>query len=121
MDKTVKALWTAALRSGKYQQGAGQLRQEDYFCCLGVLCDLYREHVDPSMGWDPHRLAFRVPKDEDGDGTYIALPPEVVTDWAGLGSIRGEYGDDDEAGILTEHNDGGMTFAEIADIIEKHF
>lgn len=33
----------AALRSGKYKQGTGQLRVEDTFCCLGVACDIHRK------------------------------------------------------------------------------
>lgn len=41
MDKEVKSKWIAALRSNKYKQGAGQLRNcKDKFCCLGVLCDI---------------------------------------------------------------------------------
>lgn len=32
--------WSRALRSGKYKQGKGQLRDGDNFCCLGVLCDV---------------------------------------------------------------------------------
>lgn len=46
MDRELRERWVAALRSGKYEQGAGCLRtKEDKFCCLGVLCDL----VDNSL------------------------------------------------------------------------
>lgn len=45
MKKEVAKAWVEALRSGKYKQGKGWLRQEEpgvepTFCCLGVLCDL---------------------------------------------------------------------------------
>lgn len=37
LDADLKTRWIAALRSGEYQQGQGVLRQEDRFCCMGVL------------------------------------------------------------------------------------
>jgi len=43
MNAKVKKRWVAALRSGTYKQGTGQLKDvtNDTFCCLGVLCELY--------------------------------------------------------------------------------
>lgn len=41
MEPELKAKWVAALRSGKYQQTTGQLRNEKGFCCLGVLLDVW--------------------------------------------------------------------------------
>lgn len=44
MDKTIKAKWLKALRSGEYLQGMGYLysldveTREARYCCLGVLC-----------------------------------------------------------------------------------
>ena len=53
MNPRIKKKWVAALRSGEYEQGTGQLvrRIEGYegeedtykFCCLGVLQNLYHE------------------------------------------------------------------------------
>lgn len=41
MNKEWKTKWIEALRSGKYKQGVGLLRNSyDQYCCLGVLCDL---------------------------------------------------------------------------------
>ena len=42
MNKRIKKIWLKALRSGKYEQGAGTLKQIDQegrprYCCLGVL------------------------------------------------------------------------------------
>jgi len=42
MNKKLKTKWVKALRSGKYEQGSFALKAEDNsFCCLGVLCDVY--------------------------------------------------------------------------------
>jgi hypothetical protein len=39
--------WVEALRSGKYKRATHRLRaNEDSFCCLGVLCDLYAEEQE---------------------------------------------------------------------------
>lgn len=43
LNPEIKKKWVKALRSGKYNQCDGQLRQGDTFCCLGVLCDLHRK------------------------------------------------------------------------------
>lgn len=46
MDPEAKKVWIEALRSGKYEQGSGALSyrntgsKEQYFCCLGVLCEV---------------------------------------------------------------------------------
>jgi hypothetical protein len=49
-DRTLKAEWVAALRSGEYRQGKNSLRCKSIengqyeYCCLGVLCDLAVKH-----------------------------------------------------------------------------
>ena len=58
MDSSLKQKWVRALRSGKYEQATGALRNEDGFCCLGVLCDVY----DPDKWVEPIP-----PLDEDED------------------------------------------------------
>lgn len=45
MKPDIKAEWVAALRSGKYKQTTGILRDDEGFCCLGVLCDLVKDRV----------------------------------------------------------------------------
>lgn len=46
MDKKLKSKWVKALRSGKYKQGFGMLKQRNdtahrlVYCCLGVLREL---------------------------------------------------------------------------------
>jgi len=48
MRKIIAKKWIKALRSGKYKQGKGYLKQftsknEPRHCCLGVLCELYND------------------------------------------------------------------------------
>lgn len=118
MNPEVKAKWLAALRSGEYKQGRGQLHTPgNTFCCLGVLCDLaFNEGV--------------VTRREDGGGFSYGqgggplrnlgypnyLPPEVQ-EWAGIPTSN--------PGVswgkkLSEYNDEGESFEFIADLIEEH-
>lgn len=40
MDAQLKQKWVEALRSGKYEQGRGQLFDDGKYCCLGVFCQV---------------------------------------------------------------------------------
>lgn len=104
MNEAVAKQWVAALRSGRYEQGRGQLLLDGKFCCLGVLCDI------SGLGrWqDGHYMV--------GDGKYNTLPPVAVTDWAELEIYVS----------LSSRNDGisgylPHTFAQIADLIEERW
>lgn len=109
MYPEIKAKWVAALRSGKYQQGRGGLRNGDKFCCLGVLCDLN----------DPDWV-------DTGDGEVYGyklmpvfdMPPKSVYAWAGCDFSEAAVTIADRALTVADHNDEGRTFAEIADAIE---
>lgn len=69
-----KSAWLEALRSGKYKQGYGHLRQsngEDVFCCLGVL----QEVIQPEDWREPQcdvfdNRAWSVPEEHDEQGSY---------------------------------------------------
>ena len=41
LDRNLLIDWAKTLKSGKYKQGQGYLRQNDAYCCLGVLCDVF--------------------------------------------------------------------------------
>ena len=97
--------WIKALRSERYEQGKGQLRYvregQSYFCCLGVLCDV----------WDKDLWT------EEIAGTYChdgreALPDAEICNAIGLTWYTLDS--------LTDMNDdGGFSFSEIADELEK--
>ena len=104
MEKTIKIQWVEALRSGKYAQTKKALRDDAGFCCLGVLCDVLKDHPDVQGRWV--NGGFLVNKATVPNKSY---PSEIVCSLAGL-----EYGGDS----LSIMNDGGKTFNEIADYIE---
>lgn len=111
MKKTVAKKWVAALRSGEFKQGKAYLRSRGNYCCLGVLCELYRQETgrgrwEPVIGL-PGVLKFIV-GGATASATHTALPA-AVADWAGMHGAGGE---------LAYENDGGETFDTIADIIE---
>lgn len=102
--------WIEELRSGKWKQHKGALTNEDRnaFCCLGVACELaVAEGVIPASE-----------KGESGyyHGLHVACLPDDVRDWLGLADNEGKCLD---GRTLSGHNDGGMSFNEIAGIIES--
>ncbi len=57
MNKTYKKLWVEALRSDKYKQGRNRLRRDNKFCCLGVLCDVFRKRQKKKViRWEGNRF-----------------------------------------------------------------
>jgi hypothetical protein len=102
MKTEIKTKWVDALRSGNYSQGKEVLRSKDNnFCCLGVLCDI----VDSS------RWVARVSNDCYAyDGCHAILPRNIV---------RATGFPDHHTSILTDMNDSGVPFSEIANYIEQ--
>lgn len=101
MKPGIKRRWIEALTSGKYKQGRDQLKSpESEYCCLGVLCDLYRRSTERGE-WSTSPIDgspfFRVTRGEE-ISEYDVLPPETVLAWAGL--------DDEAISLLTTANDG---------------
>lgn len=123
MNKHIAERWVQALRSGQYKQGQGELHPDpESYCCLGVLCDLYR--VEQGKGeWvakpNGQELGmFRAPN-EDITEIETAVLPEVVKDWAGIQDFAGEIAGTSDS--LAGLNDEGMGFPELADLIEKNW
>ena len=117
MNPEIKAKWVEALRSGEYEQGENSLLHGGRYCCLGVLASLATAAGVCSVRGYGYSVLF--------DG-YSAFLPESVASWAGLPSTDPEVSvacDDTDPEdwplTLTGANDLGMTFAEIADIIEE--
>jgi hypothetical protein len=109
MNKRVKRLWLKALRSRKYEQAQGFLRLGKGYCCLGVLCEIYRQQTGEGTWSD---LVFRASR-----GSSSGVLPEAVQDWAGIEVHDPVLGRTLTASIL---NDRGKSFAFIADRIEKY-
>lgn len=122
MKPEIKELWINALPN--YKQGKQCLRdQDDKFCCLGVLCDIYVKETGKAEWEDNHYY----------NQNYIILGkgehlPHEVVEWAGLDSENPSFIDPEhpeaesnDAVYLTNLNDKGYTFEEIKQVIKKHF
>ena len=109
MKKEVAEKWIADLRANPDLQGKGYLEHNDKYCCLGRLCVV---------------LDMPLPDDK-----LVLSDHEVIA--AGMYSKVGRLphrfpsknyeNDNQEFGWLSELNDNGYSFAEIADIIEKYW
>lgn len=120
-------LWVDALRSGEFDQCQDVLhKQEDGYCCLGVACEVAIQDGLPlerrPSEWD-HALVVEYGVRGQFDPQLLPLQ---VQEWAGLDGGSGV----DLPGITTYHgfhislidlNDSGLTFDQIADVIEWYF
>lgn len=108
MNQEWKEKWVAALRSGEYKQTRHVLRnitpENEGFCCLGVLCDLW-----DNKAWDEVK----------GTGTRMSFQgweegiPTPVREVVGLKLHHAQE--------LVDMNDNkGRSFGEIADHIEAN-
>lgn len=137
MKQNIMKQWVKALRSGKYKQGTGTLKQYDskgnaQHCCLGVLCELYNE----TMKKNKKKTLLEKVYDNDSDfsrgysrfgGKKEDLPKDVMN-WAGIedsmGRFNADYYDNNifrGRNCLADLNDLGKKFKTIADIIEKNW
>lgn len=85
-----KAAWTAALRSGDYAQATSYFERHGGYCCLGVLCVVTDAPTTDAAG--------------AGNWPHV----KQLLEGTGVGTIK-----------LAELNDGGDSFAKIADFIDE--
>lgn len=108
-QKKNRKIWVEALRSGKYEQGKHYLKCENKFCCLGVAVEVLapEEFVKEEDGM------IGIPY---GAGFLYGSLNDKVQNLLGLKDNSGAF----KHSILTTLNDrDGLSFAEIADIIES--
>jgi hypothetical protein len=119
MNKEIADRWVAALRSGRYKQARGALRDildsgTPAYCCLGVLCDI------SDVGyWETRDHDDNVYVCHSGQNSEVVLP-RPVAEWAGIATPEGTY-DLLNNVSLAKLNDNGMTFDAIADVIEARW
>lgn len=113
MNQRIKKLWVKALRSKKWRQTQKQLRNTGLGrCCLGVLCEVFKKEVG---GVWRNKDYF-----DDDHGPCNLILPKTVMNWAGLTDLSGDTVKiDNSLQDLSEHNDDGRTFEEIATAIDK--
>lgn len=119
MNKRVKKLWIAALRSGKYRKTTQRLRRkqgdgEFGYCCLGVLSELFRQEHPRSGEW-LEESTFRSTRNT-ADSSETTLP-RCVQKWSGVPDANPDVG---RMMNLARLNDSGKSFDHIADRIEKY-
>jgi hypothetical protein len=112
MNLEIAKQWTDALRSGEYKQGRSVLCRDGKYCCLGVLCEIAKANG--------LRLSRKIKNGTVRFGGDSIAPPLHVQRWAGLKSRGGTYVHKGHRKHLADDNDGGKTFAEIADLITAH-
>lgn len=117
MNTDVKVKWKAALTSGEYEKGVGNLRTStNKFCCLGVLCDIYIKETGNGRWIDSDLGYVFVDSKEHSSGGF---PTNEVVEWAGLdGEIPYVFNDNGDEEHLHYLNDEGMSFVEIAKKID---
>jgi hypothetical protein len=125
----------AALRSGRYEQANGVLRDSAVdvggklivrgYCCAGVACDLARRgRIGTWVTNEDGTSAFQDSPDRGGREDREYLTPGVVA-WLGLGapyySDANEIPLDDDDDSAVAMNDHERTFGEIADALEAYY
>ena len=116
LKKSELKAWTDALRSGEYTQGQGRLKTINLdgscsHCGLGVLCEI--QGVPQERGIRYFRF----------DNYSVLLPNSLAVKF---GSNNGNFKDIDIPPIggfrsLARANDEGVSFAEIADHLDKYY
>ena len=124
MKRSVARKWISALRSGHYKKTKDVLKkvgrnQNESFCALGVLCDIYQKEHVRTLPEEKTEEDFGV-KCVSIDGATTNLPKKVMK-WAGIKDrdcvLFNENGERTDIPTL---NDDGVSFKKIADIIEKN-
>ena len=128
MNKAYKEKWVKALRSGKYKQTKGQLVREcgddKTYCCLGVLCDLVRN--DDQLGGTGLQMecndALTIHPNGESGGVIPFVTRKYLEIREGnptLGFVGRADTKYNYIQTLANLNDNGMSFDQIADIIEN--
>ena len=111
-----RAEWVAALRSNEFAQGTGGLCEEGKYCCLGVLSKTQGRLIEKGFhfcdGMSTQSSMLMLSEDNpvfrqlDRRGEFNTLGITVMMN-------------DSPYTCLTELNDAGATFEEIANVIDQ--
>lgn len=117
LKSEIKLKWVNALRSGKYDQGKGRLKDdENKFCCLGVLCDVINPgswKLCPIVGWKHGDIDVgAIHSDEFADLFEADNALEAVHQKTDINLIQDR--------LIKMNDDEGKSFEEIADYVEEN-
>jgi len=116
--------WVTALRSGEFKQGKSLLKTgNDEYCCLGVLSHIQGRLTKNLNGWVDCPIS---PSSYRGVGKLLGDNPCIIAGLNPLGEFppsiwlerRNKDGSNAVFKSLAYANDCGVSFAEIADILE---
>lgn len=119
-DREFRDKWVHALRTTKRKQGEGVLKErvinpdteraEIRYCCLGIACEIDDRvkltWIDGEACW-----GAQLRNGDHGESSYTVLPSDYA-DTIGLSRSA--------MNRLTDMNDSGTSFPEIADWIEEN-
>ncbi len=125
--------WIQALRSGKYLQGRGALKNRGRYCCLGVACEVfgavfgkgndvitYKTLTEPSANaLLPEMIAEKLGISPEGV-FKIAMAEKFLSTLPATSKLK-KLAEKYKGTIeleLTTLNDEGVKFDEIADLLE---
>lgn len=102
--------WLEALESGDYQQERGTLRSGNGYCCLGVAAELFKTE-DVVVECHGTKRKYHI---YDGES---ACAPKYAQDAL---KLFDNVGQPTVGTWLTELNDNGSTFEQIAALVRLH-
>ncbi len=110
LDLDLRQEWIKALENGEWKQGKYTLKKEDKFCCLGVVCELYRRKTNQGewvvSSLEEGREGFNLGKE-----TVDEYLPESLMISLGLTIAQTTH-------LATCNDDYNMDFVEIANKIK---
>ena len=130
LQKVLIRKWYEALRSKKYVQGESALRpEEETYCCLGVLCDIYNpsrwtKKVEGGGGFDCYFHYYwgdHADVPDDPAFSFLSLLAHINAEkWPNLHAPMG--GALHVHNIFTQLNDDlGWDFESIAEVVKEMF
>lgn len=119
--------WLEALRSGKYNQTARVLHDDEGYCCLGVACEVLGESFEYFESENRYIISSEI-KNYISQGEGYSVLTDSLAEKLQLFSKMGRPHFDDNSSReetmledLTSYNDKrDYTFEEIADHIEEY-
>jgi hypothetical protein len=131
VNKDKLKLWIDALRSGKFEQGQGNLASRDgevvKYCCLGVACEVaVKDGLDLEGRWGRpigNEVEEWVKTDHKFYDSEDLLLPPAVQDWLGIpGSTTVEVMlNGIEESVIDLNDNMDRDFGQIADALEWTF
>lgn len=119
MKPEVKKLWVEALRSGEYSQCVGTLAHGTCNCAQGVLCELAVKQgvVEKVSDIVVDGNAMYMYGSKESGFSWAIVPPQVI-EWSNYSAYVWvkHNGNVRTIGFL---NDSGLSFLELADLIEE--